>query len=208
MHAIIPFFLFQRQIKPLLLQCCCYIASRLAERLTILGFLNAILLQSNGLDSDKASAIHGREGVKAVHGSVLLGIEGAGLARSSENVDVALVHLETDLAIDALLSRDDSLIEPLTLGREVHAAVEALRPFNSHKLISKLTDLGVKDKALEINVSETSNGQAMGIVAATAFESDPSVLDTAFVSLISWCFITMTIRTCQFGQRRDRVQSC
>lgn len=156
----------------------CYTVLGLAERLAILGLLSTILLQSDRLDSNEASAIHGREGVKAVHGSILLRVEAASLARSSENVDVALVHSEADLAIDALLGRNNGLIEPLALRGEVHAVVKTLRPLDGHKLVSELADLRVEDKTLEIKVGKTSNGQARGVITATALESNKSVLDT------------------------------
>jgi hypothetical protein len=125
----------------------------LAERLAILGLLGTILLQSDRLDSNEAGAVHRRECVQAVHGGILLGVERAGLARSSKNIDIALVHPEANLSIDAFLSRNDGLIEPLTLRGEVHAVVETLRPLNGHELVSELTDLGIEDKTLEIDVS-------------------------------------------------------
>jgi hypothetical protein len=53
-----------------------------------------------------------------------------------------------------------------------------LRPLDGYKLVTELTDLGVEDKTFEINVGETSNSETRSIVAATAFESNPSVLDT------------------------------
>ena len=161
-----------------MLHLYCYTVLRLAERLAIFGLLSTILLQSDRLDSNEASAVHRREGVEAVHGSILLRVEAAGLARSAENVDMALVHSEADLAIDALLGGNNGLIEPLTLRREVHAVVEALRPLDGHKLVSELADLGVEDKTLKIKVGKTSNGQPRGVIAATALESDKSVLDT------------------------------
>ena len=101
--------------QPILLHLCYYTVLRLAERLAILGLLSTILLQSDRLDSNEASAVHRREGVKAIHGSILLRVEAAGLARSSENVDVALVHSEANLTIDTLLGRNNGLIEPLAL---------------------------------------------------------------------------------------------
>ena len=191
-----------------MLHLYCYTVLRLAERLAIFGLLSTILLQSDRLDSNEASAVHRREGVEAVHGSILLRVEAAGLARSSEDIDVALVHSEADLAIDALLGRNNGFIKPFTLRGEVHAVVEALRPLDGHKLISELADFGVEDKTLEIKVSKTSNGQARGVIAASAFKSDKSVLDTKNCQFDVFSVPPMIRLTCQFGQLRGRGQSC
>jgi hypothetical protein len=107
-----------------------------------------------------------------------LGVEAAGLAESAKDVNIALVRTEADLTVDTLLSRNDCLIEPLTLRGEIHAIVKALGPLDSHKLIPKLADLRVKDKTLEIDVSKAGDGETRGVVATSALESNPSVLDT------------------------------
>ena len=77
-----------------------------------------------------------------------------------------------------------------------HSVVELTAPGLGDELVTELTDLGVHDKTLEVNVSEPGNGamvlsarakregagqrrdvQAGGIVAATALEADEAVLD-------------------------------
>ena len=121
---------------------------------------------------------------------------------------MALVHSKADLAIDALLGGNDGLVEPLALRGEVHAVVEALRPLDGYKLISELTDLGVEDKTLEIKVGKTSNGQARGVITATALESDKSVFDTKTCQLDLFSKSAMIRLTCRFGQHHGRDQSC
>ena len=64
----------------------------LAKGLAILDLLQAVLLEPDGLDGDKAARVHGREALEGVHGRVLLGVQVRRVARSAE--DVGLVERE------------------------------------------------------------------------------------------------------------------
>ena len=63
----------------------------LGEGLTILDLLLAVLLETDSLDGNEASGVHGRESFEGVHGSILLGVQVGSVAGSAENVGVALV---------------------------------------------------------------------------------------------------------------------
>jgi hypothetical protein len=66
-------------------------ALRLGKGLSVLDLLETALLETDGLDVDEASGIHGREALKTVHRSDLLGVEAAGVTGATKNVGVALI---------------------------------------------------------------------------------------------------------------------
>lgn len=97
---------------------------RAAEGLAVLDLLETILLETNGVDLNETSGIHGREALEAVHGGIRLRIEVAGIARAAENVGRALVDEHANLASDILLGEDDGVLDKLALRAEVHAVVD------------------------------------------------------------------------------------
>ena len=79
-------------------------ASRLstAQALTLLGLLETVLLQPDGLDGNEASGVSGLEVLQGVHRGLLGGVELLGAAGATKDVSVTLVQADADLAVDAL----------------------------------------------------------------------------------------------------------
>lgn len=174
---------------------CTALNNLLGKGLAILDLLEAVLLQADGLDGNEARGVHGGEALKRVHRSILLRVEVAGIRLAAKDVGSALVNRHADLTSNVLLGVDEGVLKELTLGREVHAVVEAVRPLNRDELVTELANLGVHDKTLKIQVSKAArilsvhdrvsigfcrnirNGKTGGVVAASALETDETVLN-------------------------------
>lgn len=83
----------------------------LVKRLSVNNLLLAKLLKADGLDGNEASGIHGREALKGVHGSVLLGVEVGGVAGAAKDIGVALVSSQLDLSGNIALREDDGVFD-------------------------------------------------------------------------------------------------
>jgi hypothetical protein len=83
----------------------------LVERLSVDSLLLAKLLEADGLDGNEASGIHGREALKVVHGSVLLGVEVGRVAGAVKDIGVALVSSQLDLSGNVALREDDGVFD-------------------------------------------------------------------------------------------------
>lgn len=125
----------------------------------------------------RKAAYHWGEALESIHGRLSLGVQVGGLAGASDNECVALVSYQVDLALDVPLAEDDGVVEELSLWAKVHAVVEAGGPVGGDHLVTDGTDLGVHDKTLDISVSGAQDGQAGGVVAATALETNESGFD-------------------------------
>jgi hypothetical protein len=81
------------------------------------------------------------------------------------------------LSIDALLGGDNTVLEELTLRREVQTVVEDLGVVECNELITESTDFSVKDKTFSVDVCSAEAGETGGFVASTGLDADESVLD-------------------------------
>lgn len=148
-----------------------------AEVLPLLGLLETVFLETNGLDTDESGGVHGAEVLESVHAGLELRVQVLSLARSALDVDVALVAHQADLAVDALLAEEEGVLDELAFGGEVHAVVKEGGPGVCDELIPQCANLAIEDETFQIHMCQSENSHSGRIVAATALESDEAVLD-------------------------------
>lgn len=148
-----------------------------SQPLAFLGLHLAILLQPNRLDLDEATGLIRLEAADLVHRALLLVIQLLGLAAPTEYNGVALVQAQTDLAVDRLLGRDDAGLEELALGGEIQAVVEDAGVGDGDELVAEGADFTVERQAFDVDVGVAEDREARGLVAASGFDADESVLD-------------------------------
>lgn len=69
-------------------------------------------------------------------------------------------------SISALSRRQGTFIHSNCMsGAEVHAVVQTPGPFGGDELITEAADVAVQGETLDINVSQTKDGQSRGVVA-------------------------------------------
>jgi hypothetical protein len=98
------------------------------------------------LDGNEASSIGGLEVLQGIHGGLLGIVQLLGAARATENVGVTLVETQTDLAVDTLLTKLQTVLDELPLGAEVVTVVQEDRPVVGDELITEGADLAVQDE--------------------------------------------------------------
>lgn len=148
-----------------------------AEVGALLLLLQPVLLEPDALDGNEARGVHGAEVVEGVHRGLLLRVELLGLRAAAEDVGVALVQGEADLAVDAALREEQAVLDELALGREVHAVVQLVAPVVGDELVAQVADLRVHDETLEVQVGEAQDRHGGRVVAAAGLEADEAVLD-------------------------------
>lgn len=137
----------------------------------------SVLLEANSLDSDESRGISRLEVSNFVHGTLASIVEFLGLGGAAKNHKVAFVNRASDLTVDVLLRRGNHRPDVLALRSEVHTVVKLTRESGGHELVTDSTNLAVKNKALEIDVSGAKNGKTGSLVAAARLQADEAVLD-------------------------------
>ena len=147
------------------------------DQATLSTLLQTVLLEADGSDADESGRVLGAEVVKGVHGRLLGIVQLLGLGATAEDVGVALVASEADETVDTALGSDQAGVEPLTLGREVHAVVQKLAPLLGDEGVAQRAHLAVHDETLKVEMCQAKDGDGRGVITATRLQADEAVLD-------------------------------
>lgn len=78
----------------------------------------------------------------------------------------------------AALGEHQRVLNELSLRGEVETVVQKLGPVVSDELVAERADFAVHNEGLSVQVSKSEDGHSGGVVAATALQTNETVLDS------------------------------